>query len=191
MGPVTALAGVCLQDVERGAHEGGKRPLVSRLRPVSSKATHPPTYLPLHRMPQRGVAQRQAVPLAAPAAPPRAPAPAASPCGPSPRGTAFSHAVPRGSAPHLRRSGRRGGRRSSHVWRGWRRAGRPRPSFCAAAVWSWRQHGSPTGGIAVGWPPSAAHILPCSARGGCRGALNGGRRATATAERFASPSGGL
>ena len=48
MGPVTALAGVCLQDVERGAHEGGKRPLASRLRPVSSKATHPPTYLPLH-----------------------------------------------------------------------------------------------------------------------------------------------
>jgi len=42
------LAGVCLQDVERGAHEGGKRPLASRLRPVSSKATHPPTYLPLH-----------------------------------------------------------------------------------------------------------------------------------------------
>ena len=48
MGPVTVLAGVCLQDVERGAHEGGKRPLASRLRPVSSKATHPPTYLPLH-----------------------------------------------------------------------------------------------------------------------------------------------
>ena len=48
MGPVTALAGVCLQDVERGAHEGGKRQLASRLRPVSSKATHPPTYLPLH-----------------------------------------------------------------------------------------------------------------------------------------------
>ena len=48
MGPVTALAGVCLQDVE-GAHEGGKRLLASRLRPVSSKATHPPTYLPLHR----------------------------------------------------------------------------------------------------------------------------------------------
>ena len=50
MGPVTALAGVCLQDVERGAHEGGKRPLASRLRPVSSKATHPPTSLPLHRL---------------------------------------------------------------------------------------------------------------------------------------------
>ena len=49
MGPVTALAGVCLQDVERGAHEGGKRPLASRLRPVSSKATHTPTYLPLHK----------------------------------------------------------------------------------------------------------------------------------------------
>ena len=47
MGPVTALAGVCLHDVE-GAHEGGKRLLASRLRPVSSKATHPPTYLPLH-----------------------------------------------------------------------------------------------------------------------------------------------
>ena len=47
MGPVTALAGVCLQYVE-GAHEGGKRLLASRLRPVSSKATHPPTYLPLH-----------------------------------------------------------------------------------------------------------------------------------------------
>jgi len=46
------LAGVCLQDVERGAHEGGKRPLASRLRPVSSKATHPPTYLPLHRGPR-------------------------------------------------------------------------------------------------------------------------------------------
>jgi len=50
VGPVTALAGVCLQDVERGAHEGGKRLLASRLRPVSSKATHPPTYLPLHRL---------------------------------------------------------------------------------------------------------------------------------------------
>jgi len=50
VGPVTALAGVCLQDVERGAHEGGKRPLASRLRPVSSKATQPPTYLPLHRV---------------------------------------------------------------------------------------------------------------------------------------------
>ena len=50
MGPVTALAGVCLQDVERGAHEGGKRLLASRLRLVSSKATHPPTYLPLHRL---------------------------------------------------------------------------------------------------------------------------------------------
>ena len=50
MGPVTALAGVCLQDVERGAHEGVKRPLASRLRPASSKATHPPTYLPLHRL---------------------------------------------------------------------------------------------------------------------------------------------
>jgi len=49
VGPVTALAGVCLQDVERGAHEGGKRPPAARLRPVSSKATHPPTYLPLHR----------------------------------------------------------------------------------------------------------------------------------------------
>ena len=49
MGPVTALAGVCLQDVE-GAHEGGKRLLASRLGPVSSKATHPPTYLPLHRL---------------------------------------------------------------------------------------------------------------------------------------------
>jgi len=48
MGPLTALAGVCLQDVERGAHEGGKRLLDSRLRPVSSKATHPPTYPPLH-----------------------------------------------------------------------------------------------------------------------------------------------
>jgi len=41
---------VCLQDVERGAHEGGKRLLASRLKPVSSKATHPPTYLPLHRL---------------------------------------------------------------------------------------------------------------------------------------------
>jgi len=50
VGPVTALAGVCLQDVERGAHEGGKRLLASRLRPVSSKATYPPTYLPLHRL---------------------------------------------------------------------------------------------------------------------------------------------
>jgi len=48
VGPVTALAGVCLQDVDRGAHEGGKRPLASRLRPVSSKATHPRTHLPLH-----------------------------------------------------------------------------------------------------------------------------------------------
>jgi len=47
VGPVTALAGVCLQDVE-GAHEGGKRLLASRPRPVSSEATHPPTYLPLH-----------------------------------------------------------------------------------------------------------------------------------------------
>ena len=42
--------GVCLQDVERGAHEGGKRLLASRLRPVSSKSTHPPTYLPPHRL---------------------------------------------------------------------------------------------------------------------------------------------
>jgi len=49
VGPVTALAGVCVQDVE-GAHEGGKRLLASRLRPVSSKATHPPTYLPLHKL---------------------------------------------------------------------------------------------------------------------------------------------
>jgi len=48
VGPVTALAGVCLQDVERGEHEGGKRLLASRLRPVSSKATHPPSYLPHH-----------------------------------------------------------------------------------------------------------------------------------------------
>jgi len=50
VGPVTALAGVCLQDV-KGAHEGGKRLLASRLRPVSSKATHPRTYLPLHSPP--------------------------------------------------------------------------------------------------------------------------------------------
>jgi len=50
VGPVSALAGVCLQDVERGAHEKGKRLLASRLRPVSNKATHPPTYLPLHRL---------------------------------------------------------------------------------------------------------------------------------------------
>jgi len=50
VGPVTALAGVCLQDVESGAHEGGKRLLAWRLRPVSSKATHPPSYLPLHRL---------------------------------------------------------------------------------------------------------------------------------------------
>jgi len=48
VGPVTALAGGCLQDVERGAHEGGKGLLASCLRPVSSKATHPPTYVPLH-----------------------------------------------------------------------------------------------------------------------------------------------
>jgi len=44
------LAGVCLQDDERGAHEEGKRLLASCLRPVWSKATHPPTYLPLHRL---------------------------------------------------------------------------------------------------------------------------------------------
>ena len=50
LGPVTALAGLCVQDVERGAHEGGKRLLASRLRPVSSKATHPPTKRPLHRL---------------------------------------------------------------------------------------------------------------------------------------------
>jgi len=50
VGPVTASAGVCLQEVERGAHEGGKKLLASRLRPVSSKATHPPTLLPLHRL---------------------------------------------------------------------------------------------------------------------------------------------
>ena len=50
MGPVTALAGVCLQDVERGAHGGGKRLLAPRLRTVSSKAAHPPTSLPLHRL---------------------------------------------------------------------------------------------------------------------------------------------
>jgi len=48
--PVTAFAGVCLQDVERGPHEAGKRLLASRLGPVLSKATHPPTYLPLHRL---------------------------------------------------------------------------------------------------------------------------------------------
>ena len=48
VGPVPALAGVCLQDVERGAHGGGRRLLASRLRPVASKASHPPTYLPLH-----------------------------------------------------------------------------------------------------------------------------------------------
>jgi len=48
VGPVTALAGVCLKDIERGAHEGGKGPLASRLSPVSSNATHPPTFLPLH-----------------------------------------------------------------------------------------------------------------------------------------------
>ena len=80
MGPVTALAGVCLQDVERGAHEGGKRPLASRLRPVSSKATHPPTYLPLHRRralraaqppptPHLRLAPRSGEPRAAAAAP--------------------------------------------------------------------------------------------------------------------------
>jgi len=40
---------VRVQNVERGAHEGGKRLLAWRLRPVSSKATHPPTYLPHHR----------------------------------------------------------------------------------------------------------------------------------------------
>jgi len=50
VGPLTAWAGVCLQDVERGAHEGGKRLLASRLRQVSSKASHPPAYLPLHRL---------------------------------------------------------------------------------------------------------------------------------------------
>ena len=43
VGPLTAMAGVFLQDDERGAHEGGKRLLASRLRHVSSKATHPPT----------------------------------------------------------------------------------------------------------------------------------------------------
>jgi len=48
VGPVTALAGVCLQNLERGAHEGCKRLLASRLRQVLGKATHPPTYLPLH-----------------------------------------------------------------------------------------------------------------------------------------------
>jgi len=48
VGRVTTLAGVCLQDVERGAHRGCMRLLASRLRQVSSKATHPPNYLPLH-----------------------------------------------------------------------------------------------------------------------------------------------
>jgi len=48
VGPVTALAGVCLHDVARGAHEGGTRLLSSHVRPVSSTATHSPTYLPLH-----------------------------------------------------------------------------------------------------------------------------------------------
>ena len=48
MGPVTALVGVCLEDVERGAHKGGKRLLASRLRHFSSKTMHPPNYLPVH-----------------------------------------------------------------------------------------------------------------------------------------------
>jgi len=67
VGPVTALAGVCLQDVERGAHEGGKRLLASRLRPVSSKATHPPTYLPLHN--HRATPPTAALPAGVPALP--------------------------------------------------------------------------------------------------------------------------
>ena len=48
MGPFTVLAGVSLQDFERGAHGGGKRLLASRLRPVSRNVTHPPSYLRLH-----------------------------------------------------------------------------------------------------------------------------------------------
>ena len=50
VGPVTALAGVFFQDFERGAHGGGKRLLASRVRPVLSKAAHPHTFFPLHRL---------------------------------------------------------------------------------------------------------------------------------------------
>jgi len=37
------------QDVAREAHGGVKSLLASRLRPLSSKATHPPNYRSLHR----------------------------------------------------------------------------------------------------------------------------------------------
>ena len=40
VGSVTALAGVCLQEVEREAKGGGKRLLALRLRPDLRKATH-------------------------------------------------------------------------------------------------------------------------------------------------------
>ena len=40
--------GVPRQYVAREAHGGGKSLLASRLRPLSSKATHPPNYRSLH-----------------------------------------------------------------------------------------------------------------------------------------------
>ena len=47
-GPCHCVRGGVPPGREREAHEGGKRLLALRLRPISSKATHPPTYLPLH-----------------------------------------------------------------------------------------------------------------------------------------------
>ena len=47
MGPVTELAGVCLQDVERGAHEGGKMPVSTSVADVVSPRT-----VPFHKTPK-------------------------------------------------------------------------------------------------------------------------------------------
>ena len=45
-----ASGGVLRQNVAREAHGGFKSLLASRLRPLSSKATHPPNYPSLHRL---------------------------------------------------------------------------------------------------------------------------------------------
>jgi len=46
--------GVRRQNVEREAHGGFKSLLASRLRPLSSKATHPPNYRSLHSCTTKG-----------------------------------------------------------------------------------------------------------------------------------------
>jgi len=51
------------QDVAREAHGGVKSQLASRLRPLSSKVTHPPNYRSLHKCVTRvAVAPPQVVP---------------------------------------------------------------------------------------------------------------------------------